>query len=148
MSVGHKKITIDELQIGMFIIDLDISWIKSPFLFHRRAIKTKKDIALLKRSGVKQLTIDLDKSQMENEQAASDAELLRPEQASEQFVDNKAQNEDISAEAEGELSESPAVISPELSANSFNNPTVLLDEEMGWATILKKQAEQAFNEIQ
>ncbi len=31
MSVGHKKITIDELQIGMFIIDLDISWIKSPF---------------------------------------------------------------------------------------------------------------------
>lgn len=146
MSAGHKKITIDELQTGMFVVDLDISWIKSPFLFHRRAIKTKKDIALLKRSGVKQLTIDLDKSQMEIEQAASDAELLRPEQ-SEQLMDNEAQHEDGSAEAECELSESPTVTTPELSANSLNNPTVLLDEEMGRAAILKKQAEQAFNEI-
>ena len=38
MSAGQKKITIDELQTGMFVVDLDISWIKSPFLFHRRAI--------------------------------------------------------------------------------------------------------------
>ena len=147
MSAGHKKITIDELQIGMFVVDLDISWIKSPFLFHRRAIKTKKDIALLKRSGVKQLTIDLDKSQIKIEQSVSDAELPRPEQASEQFLDNEVQNEDVNTEAEIESSESPEVTPSELSVNCLNNPTVSLDKEMGRAAVLKKQAEQAFNEI-
>ena len=148
MSTGQKKITIDELQTGMFVVDLDISWIKSPFLFHRRAIKTKKDIALLKRSGVKQLTIDLDKSQMEIDPAASDAELLRPEQVSGQFIaDNEAQNDNVSSEVDGEQPGRREIATPELSADSLNNPTVLLDEEMGRAAILKKQAEQAFNEI-
>ncbi len=142
MSAGHKKITIDELQLGMFVVDLDISWIKSPFLFHRRAIKTKKDIALLKRSGVRQLTIDLDKSQLQVNEVSASEQPAEPVNA-----DNDTQHNEVSAETETEQSENPELAIPELSADSLNNPTVLLDEEMGRAAILKKQAEQAFNEI-
>ena len=59
-SSSLKEIVINELQVGMFIVKMDISWIKSPFLLHRRAIKSKNDIILLRKSGVKLLTIDLD----------------------------------------------------------------------------------------
>lgn len=139
MSAGQKKITIDELQIGMFVVDLDISWIKSPFLFHRRAIKEKKDIILLKSSGVKKLTIDLDKSQFET---------ANPESAAEsQSVDDRLEQENIHAGIDVDEEEGLQPEKPELSEHSLDTPSVPLDEEMGRASILKKQAEQAFNEI-
>ncbi len=54
-----RKIPIDSLRKGMFIHELDISWMKSPFLRHRRKINADNDIVLLKKAGVKELTIDL-----------------------------------------------------------------------------------------
>ncbi len=56
-----RKITIAQLSQGMFIHELDIPWIKSPFLRHRRKIKSASDIALLKQAGVEHLLIDLSK---------------------------------------------------------------------------------------
>ena len=44
MASNLKKISIEELKIGMFVVEMDISWIQSPFLLHRRAVKSKKDI--------------------------------------------------------------------------------------------------------
>lgn len=54
-----RKIPIASLRQGMFIHELDISWMKSPFLRHRRKINTENDIVLLKKAGVKKLIIDL-----------------------------------------------------------------------------------------
>ncbi len=145
MGTGQKKITIDELQIGMFVVDLDISWIKSPFLFHRRAIKTKKDIALLKHSGVKQVTIDLDKSQIESEAIMSDSEsnlLKQVLAANEGPLEDSLENNAQAPEAD---TVQPA--SPEINAHNLNYPCADLDEELGRASSLKKQAEQAFTEI-
>lgn len=70
-----KRIDIDELQPGMFITELDISWIKSPFFRHKRLISKIDDIKLLKKAGVKKILIDLDKS----EQARTDAMDSPPE---------------------------------------------------------------------
>ena len=53
-----KKINIKQLEVGMYIIGLDISWIRSPFLKHSRLIEKSKDIQLLIQAGVKEVTID------------------------------------------------------------------------------------------
>ena len=60
--MSQKKVPIEEASLGMFIVDMDIPWMDSPFLRHKKKIKSEKDIALLKKAGVKVLTIDLDKS--------------------------------------------------------------------------------------
>lgn len=57
--MSTRKISISQLRKGMYIHELDISWMKSPFLRHRRKISAENDIALLKKAGVKQLYIDL-----------------------------------------------------------------------------------------
>jgi len=59
--VNKKKISVSQLRPGMFIEELDISWLKSPFLRHRRKIESQQDILLYKQYGVKIVTIDLDK---------------------------------------------------------------------------------------
>ncbi|MCU7799539.1 MAG: DUF3391 domain-containing protein [gamma proteobacterium symbiont of Lucinoma myriamae] len=57
--MSTRKIKISQLSNGMFIHELDIPWMKSPFLRHRRKITSANDIALLKQAGVKELHIDL-----------------------------------------------------------------------------------------
>jgi cyclic di-GMP phosphodiesterase len=56
-----KKIPLTQLKPGMFIHEMDISWIKSPFLRHRRKLENQQDILLLKQAGVKFVSIDLEK---------------------------------------------------------------------------------------
>ncbi len=141
MALEQKHLTIDELQVGMFVVEIDISWIKSPFLFHRRAIKSNKDIMLLKRSGVKRLTIDLEKSQFES------ADESEQEQSEEYSVTGDIEHGVAETVAEVDTVEDVQPSQPELNENSLDNPCVALDEEMSRATILKQQAEQAFNEI-
>ncbi len=58
-SAPTKKISIAQLKPGMFIHELDIPWLQSPLLRHRRKINSQKDILLLKKAGVKGLLIDL-----------------------------------------------------------------------------------------
>ncbi|MFK5986046.1 MAG: DUF3391 domain-containing protein [Pseudomonadota bacterium] len=57
-----KKIPISALKPGMFILELDISWLKSPFLRHHRRVENQNDILLLKHAGVRLVSIDLEKS--------------------------------------------------------------------------------------
>lgn len=69
-----KKINIDELRLGMFVSELDISWVKSPFFRHTRHILRQEDIELLKKAGVASLTIDLSKStEVEKDEESSRA---------------------------------------------------------------------------
>lgn len=56
-----QKISIDKLLVGMHVVKLDIPWIESPFMRHAITIKGSKDVGALRKAGVKQLVIDLDK---------------------------------------------------------------------------------------
>jgi putative nucleotidyltransferase with HDIG domain len=56
----HKRISIDQLKIGMKIEKLDRSWLATPFLRHRFRITSSEQIQQLRASGVQQLDVDAD----------------------------------------------------------------------------------------
>lgn len=53
-----KTITIDQLKPGMFIVGMDQSWYRTPFLLHKRLIRDMNDIDLLRQYGIKEVKID------------------------------------------------------------------------------------------
>ena len=57
-----KKIPIDQLKIGMYLVGLDVSWMKTPFVKHRFMIDSQKKLQSLKGLGIKVVEIDIDKS--------------------------------------------------------------------------------------
>lgn len=154
MSSSLKEISIDELEVGMFIVKMDISWIKSPFLLHRRAIKSKNDVLLLKKSGVQILTIDLDKTQnikkRENKKkpAESDHKQINLQSIAEE--DKQGIKESSSEESHSQPPDSRQPDSQQSkvpTADCLDHPSVPLDEELHQANLLKEQASEAFNEI-
>lgn len=57
--VVKKQILIDQLKPGMFLIGMDQSWWKTPFLTHHRLIKNEAEIQLLRKAGVRKVVIDI-----------------------------------------------------------------------------------------
>jgi len=53
-----KKLDIEALDIGMYVVNLDRPWLERPYLLHSRKIKNKKNIDKLKSSGIKYVFID------------------------------------------------------------------------------------------
>ncbi len=86
MSVKNplKKITITQLRPGMFVKELDISWIDSPFIRYSRLFKTDVEIKKLIHAGVKTLIIDTSKGKDIEEKTSSSKkeELPKTKQAS------------------------------------------------------------------
>ncbi len=60
--MSQQEIFIDKVKVGMYLVGIDVSWMKSPFLKHRFMISTNQQINSLKKIGVKKITIDTDKS--------------------------------------------------------------------------------------
>lgn len=58
---GTKQISIDQLIPGMFIVEMDIPWYRTPFLFHKRLIRDRETIGVMKQHGVQHVTIDTTK---------------------------------------------------------------------------------------
>lgn len=56
----RKRISIDQLKIGMKVEKLDRSWLATPFLRHRFTITSSEQIAQLQASGVRQLDVEAD----------------------------------------------------------------------------------------
>jgi HD-GYP domain-containing protein (c-di-GMP phosphodiesterase class II) len=56
----RKRISIDQLKIGMKVEKLDRSWLATPFLRHRFTITSSEQIEQLHASGVQQLDVDAD----------------------------------------------------------------------------------------
>ena len=56
----RKRISIDQLKIGMKIEKLDQSWLATPFLRHRFTITSSEQITQLRSSGVQQLDVETD----------------------------------------------------------------------------------------
>ena len=56
-----RRIPIEQLKPGMYLVGLDVSWLKSPFWSHRGPVKSDAVIFQLKQSGVREVTIDPEK---------------------------------------------------------------------------------------
>jgi HD-GYP domain-containing protein (c-di-GMP phosphodiesterase class II) len=67
----HKRISIDQLKIGMKVEKLDRSWMATPFLRHRFTITTSEQIAQLQASGVQQLDVETDDAREDSGSCAS-----------------------------------------------------------------------------
>ena len=57
----RKKISVDELEPGMFLDEICGSWIDNPFWRSRFVLSDPKDIALLRASKVREVWIDVAK---------------------------------------------------------------------------------------
>jgi HD-GYP domain-containing protein (c-di-GMP phosphodiesterase class II) len=61
---NHKTIKVNDVKPGMFIM-LPMSWLNHPFIKNNFLIKTPEDIQKLKQSKVKQVLIDIEKSEID-----------------------------------------------------------------------------------
>src|SRR5574338_1146528 len=59
--MATRLITIEQLIPGMFIIEMDVPWYRTPFLSHKRLIKDQQTIQLMKQHGIRMVTIDTSK---------------------------------------------------------------------------------------
>lgn len=53
-----KRIRVAQLRPGMFVVEMDQPWYKTPYLLHKRLIKSTEEITELIRHGVQEVVID------------------------------------------------------------------------------------------
>ena len=53
-----KKIPIDSLRLGMFIVGFDRSWLETPFLTHRFLVKKVSQVTKIREAGIRYVEID------------------------------------------------------------------------------------------
>ena len=57
----RKKISVDQLQPGMYIHDLGADWMSHPFLRQRFTVKSDVDVLKIRESGIRELYIDVER---------------------------------------------------------------------------------------
>ncbi|MDD5433911.1 MAG: HD-GYP domain-containing protein [Nitrospira sp.] len=141
-----KKIPIHKLRPGMFVEELDRSWLDTPFLFHSRKIKDQKQIDELVQSGIQDVIISTDKGIDLKEQSLLnqyEKEHLTHKQNIEKPVTPKLQAQD------------PVLLQDELPKakeikNNVNNAVknVFNDARMGKAIELNEVKDQVNNIVE
>lgn len=128
-----RKITIEDLRPGMFVTELDVPWIKSPFFRHRRLIKGDEDILLLRQAGVKNVIIDPDKG--------LDSEVVN---ASDEVLVSEVSGSDAMREKTASPVEPvPAPIQAETSKTAQKSVSVALNVELRSALKIEKEIHHA-----
>lgn len=56
-----KRISISQLIPGMFIVEMDVPWYRTPFLTHKRLIEDRQTIQTMMDCGIQMVTIDVSK---------------------------------------------------------------------------------------
>ncbi len=161
-----KKISINQLRVGMHIVGIDIPWIRSPFLKHSRAIDKANDIKLLIQAGVKEVSIDVEKSiikeESKEESKVSDDEQVPLDnkvsekkvkevlvEKVEEVIENKSFTKDTPINEttvnETIVNDPPINESKPIETNK-PQPT-LLSEELEQANFLKDKASEAFTNL-
>ncbi len=54
----RKRISLEQLRVGMYVAGIDCSWFRTPFLKHRFLINTEEQIKRLRRSNARAVDID------------------------------------------------------------------------------------------
>lgn len=60
--MSKVKLPVNKIKPGMYLVGIDIPWMKSPFLKHRFLISTTEEVKKIKDIGVKVVDIDTEKS--------------------------------------------------------------------------------------
>ncbi len=71
-----KKITIEQLKPGIYIHDLDVSWLKHPFIRNRLLIKDEVMVEKIREMGIQEIYIDTTKG-LDVYEAPSKEELVK-----------------------------------------------------------------------
>ena len=71
-----KKITIEQLTIGMYVHDLNIDWMSHPFLRQRFQVEDDGDLSKIRASGVRDLYIDTERG-LDVADAPTEAEVRK-----------------------------------------------------------------------
>lgn len=58
---AQKRIPLAQLKPGMYVVELDRPWLKTPFFSHSKQIKNVDDVELLARHGIREVVIDLER---------------------------------------------------------------------------------------
>jgi HD-GYP domain-containing protein (c-di-GMP phosphodiesterase class II) len=61
-SNAKKRLPVAQLRPGMYVVELDKPWFKTPFFSHSRHIKNHDDIELLAKHGIGEVVVDLERS--------------------------------------------------------------------------------------
>lgn len=56
-----KRISIDQLIPGMYLVEMDVPWYRTPFFSHKFAIKDLDTVQIMKRHGIRMVKIDTSK---------------------------------------------------------------------------------------
>lgn len=67
-----KQISIDQLIPGMFVVEMDVPWYRTPFFSHKRLVKDLATIQMMKQCGIRMVTIDESKGNNVRSGAAGD----------------------------------------------------------------------------
>ena len=59
--MATKRIAIEQLIPGMYVVEMDVPWYRTPFLFHKRMVNDRQTIDLMKQHGIRMVTIDTNK---------------------------------------------------------------------------------------
>jgi HD-GYP domain-containing protein (c-di-GMP phosphodiesterase class II) len=60
-SKARKRIPLCQLKPGMYVVELDRSWLETPFIFHRMYIKDMADVSLLEKHGVREVVVEIER---------------------------------------------------------------------------------------
>ena len=120
-----RKISIGQLQEGMFIVGLDIPWIQSPFFRKNKKINSQKEIEQLKKAGAKIITIDPNRGADLVENTDKD-DVTKPKETPQtkatenaSRIENKTYDEEISValEVRSKLKNTISHLQEQISAN-------------------------------
>jgi len=90
LMAKHRKIRlpVDKLLVG-FMIDLELSWTKHPFLFSKFKIESKADITIIKQLDLKEVTVFPDQSDIQVAQQSQSEKTTGKELPAKEMADSK-----------------------------------------------------------
>lgn len=140
-----KTIQIEQLKIGMYICEIDIAWIHSPFLRHKFVIKTPKEINLLKEAGVKQVKIDITQGlDVEKTEKPANEEPKQPLEGESTIEKNETQA-DHNLEKEQPTEDNQPPQNKKLNASPPQSSS--RNDELEFVQELKEKANQTFQAL-
>ena len=99
-----KKIRIEKLEVGMFIVNMDRSWFKHPFLSGKKMITSEKQIEKLREYGVQEVYIDPERG---HDVVAIETEEPSPNPAP-QAIHSERSQDVLASKTAGQSSNPPA----------------------------------------
>lgn len=84
------RLPVDKLLVG-FMIDLELSWTKHPFLFSKFKIESKADITIIKQLDLKQVTVFPDQSDIQVAQQSQSIKPVKNEPPAKEMAEKKWQ---------------------------------------------------------